>query len=70
MASSTTKWRSGGAEATKVRADCIDRTGTATSNIGHLVSLQDLLTILSRVSSCCEAARFVTMLGVWLLIYC
>ena len=38
-ASSTIKWRSDGVEATKVRANCIDRTRTAT---GNLVSLQGL----------------------------
>ena len=30
---------------------------------------RDLPTIISQVSSCCEAVRFGAMSGVWLLIY-
>ena len=40
--SSTIKWRSSGAKTTKVRADSIDRTGTAIGNISHSVGLQEL----------------------------
>ena len=69
-ASSAIKWRSGGAKTTKVRADCIDRTGTAAGNISHSVGLQGLTDDQITDQLMLQGCEVRPMSGVWLLIYC